>query len=165
MDLVGECVIRGACPSTHSHVNSVLVLLSNIIIHHQNYHDITNFTNLTMFTLYKILKASILSINTQIMTWHNKDSGSKNLPPPPKVATLGHGPCWSMRKYSPAWDSWLASPGSQMRVIWQIITSSGCSAKGQVFHCKLRHPRLHFCPKTGLPQKLGYQVCSFNRDE
>ena len=33
------------CPSTHSRVKSVLLWLSNIVIHHQNYRDITNFTN------------------------------------------------------------------------------------------------------------------------
>ena len=77
-----ECVIRGVCPSTHSRVKSVLLSFSNILIHNQNYHDITNFANLTMFTLYKILKACVISVNTQIMKWHNKDPGSKNLPLP-----------------------------------------------------------------------------------
>ena len=56
--------------------------LSNIVIYHQNYHDITSFTNLTTFILYKILKVCIKSVMSQIMKWHNKDPGSKNLSPP-----------------------------------------------------------------------------------
>ena len=72
-------VIRGAYPSKHSRVKSVLLSLSNIEIHHQNYHGITNFTNLTTFTLYKILKDFIISVNIEIMNyWHYKDSGTKN---------------------------------------------------------------------------------------
>ena len=67
----------------------VLLSLSSIAIHHQNYHDITNFMNLT-FTLYKILKACIISVNTNIMKWHNNDPGLKNLPP---RAMTHVGPC------------------------------------------------------------------------
>ena len=50
-DLAQEYVIQGACASTHSRVKSVLLSLSNIVIHHQNHDDITNFMNLTKFTL------------------------------------------------------------------------------------------------------------------
>ena len=80
-----ECIIRGACLSTHSRVKSVLLSLSNIVIHHQNYHDISNFKNLPTFTLYKFLKAGIISLNTQVMKWHNKDLDSKKNSAPPKV--------------------------------------------------------------------------------
>ena len=91
------CNLRSVS-STHSRVKSILLSLSNIVIHNQNYRDITNFTNLTTFNLYKILKACIISVNTQIMKWHNKDSQaySKNLPPlqklPPR-ARAHVGPC------------------------------------------------------------------------
>ena len=82
-----EYVIRRACPSAHSRVKSILVSLSNIVLHDRNYHDVTSFTNLTTFALYKIRKACIISVNTQIMKWHNKDSGSKicRRPPPRKL--------------------------------------------------------------------------------
>ena len=81
-DFARQCVMRGACSSRHFRVKSILLSLSNIVIYHQNYHDVANFTNLTTFTIYNILKACIISVNIQIMKWHNKDPGSKNLPPP-----------------------------------------------------------------------------------
>ena len=70
-------------------------LASNVIIHHQNYHDITNYTNLTTFTLYKILRACIIRVNTQIIKLNNKDLGSKNLSPQklPLQAMTHFGPC------------------------------------------------------------------------
>ena len=71
--------------------NLILLSLRNIVINHQSYHDITSFMNLTIFTLYKILKAFIISVNIQIMKWHNKDPGSKNLPPPWAMAHVD--PC------------------------------------------------------------------------
>ena len=55
-------------------------------------HDITNFTNITTFTLYKILKACIISVNTQIMKWRNKDPVSKKFAVtqklPPKIICM-----------------------------------------------------------------------------
>ena len=43
------------CPSTHSLVKSVLISLSNIVIYHQIYHDITNIEKLPTCTLYRNL--------------------------------------------------------------------------------------------------------------
>ena len=61
-------------------------------MHHQNYHDTTNFTNLTTFTLFKILKAYIISVNTQIMKWHSKYPFSKKFAVtqklPPKIICM-----------------------------------------------------------------------------
>ena len=63
-------------------ISSFLAKYNKIVIHHQNYHDITNFMNLTTFTLYKTLKTCIISVNAQVMKRHNKDPGPKSLPPP-----------------------------------------------------------------------------------
>ena len=48
---------RGSC-STHSHVKFVLRLLSNIIIHHQNYHGITDIAKISIVTLHVELNST-----------------------------------------------------------------------------------------------------------
>ena len=115
-----ECAIRGACTSTHFRVKLVLLSISNIAIHHQNYHDITNFTNLTTFTLYKILEACIISANTQIMKWHNKEPGSKNFPP------------WAMAHVGPCVNTVLATALGRGRVASPTLG-------------RLRHPGYLLC--------------------
>ena len=51
--------------NTHTHVR--MHACAHIQTHsHAHNHDITNFMNLTTFTLYKILKACIISVNIQI---------------------------------------------------------------------------------------------------
>ena len=49
-----------------------------------------------MFTLYKILKACIMSVNMQIIKWDNKVPGSKSLPPPPQKLPPGPWPIWPL---------------------------------------------------------------------
>ena len=56
--LMSEFAVKDL-PSTHSRVKSVL-LLSNIVIYHQNYHEFTNITKLPKLTYYILISYYIL---------------------------------------------------------------------------------------------------------
>ena len=51
------------------------------------------------------------------------------------------------------------------RNIYIYISSSECSAQGQVFHCKLRHQGCNSAQRHVFHRKLRNQGCSFTRDE
>ena len=68
IDLTRECV------EVHSHVKSVLLSVSNIVIHHQNYHEFTSFTKLLKFTLMP----SESSAQGQVLHCKRRNQGSNS---------------------------------------------------------------------------------------